>query len=90
MALRVVFMGTPDFSVPALNELVSAGHDVVAVYTQPPRPAGRGMGERKSPVHAFADEVEIPVFTPKSLRRPQTQEEFAGLAPTWPWWPRMA
>src|SRR5271166_4882898 len=79
MALRVVFMGTPDFSVPTLSEIVSAGHDVVGVYTQPPRPAGRGMEERKSPVHAFADEAEIPVFTPKSLRRPELQAEFAAL-----------
>ena len=81
MALRVVFMGTPDFSVPALSEIVTAGHDAVGVYTQPPRPAGRGMGERKSPVHRFADEAAIPVFTPKSLKRPEIQEEFARLAP---------
>ncbi|MGO8953951.1 MAG: methionyl-tRNA formyltransferase [Rhodomicrobium sp.] len=81
MALRVVFMGTPDFSVPTLSEIVGAGHDVAGVYTQPPRPAGRGMAERKSPVHAFAGEAAIPVFTPKSLRRPDVQEEFAALAP---------
>ncbi|MGO9173448.1 MAG: methionyl-tRNA formyltransferase [Rhodomicrobium sp.] len=81
MALRVVFMGTPDFSVPTLSEIVGAGHDVAGVYTQPPRPAGRGMAERKSPVHAFAEEAAIPVFTPKSLRRPEVQEEFAALAP---------
>jgi methionyl-tRNA formyltransferase len=81
MALRVVFMGTPDFSVPALSEIVSAGHDAVAVYTQPPRPSGRGMEERKSPVHTFADEAAIPVFTPKTLRRPEIQQEFADLAP---------
>ncbi len=79
MALRIVFMGTPDFSVPALSEIVSAGHDVVAVYTQPPRPAGRGMEQRKSPVHAFADEAEIPVYTPKTLRTPELQEEFVSL-----------
>ena len=53
--LRVVFMGTPDFAVPTLAAIVAAGHQVVAVYTQPPRPAGRGMGERKSAVHRFAD-----------------------------------
>jgi methionyl-tRNA formyltransferase len=81
MALRVVFMGTPDFSVPTLSEIVSAGHDVVGVYTQPPRPAGRGMEERKSPVHAFAEEAAIPVFTPETLRSPELQEEFAALAP---------
>lgn len=80
MALRVVFMGTPDFSVPTLSEIVSAGHDVAGVYTQPPRP-GRGMEERKSPVHAFAEEAAIPVFTPKSLRRAEVQQEFAALAP---------
>ena len=79
MTLRVAFMGTPDFSVPTLSEIVGAGHDVVGVYTQPPRPAGRGMEARKSPVHAFAEEAELPVFTPKSLRRPNVQEEFAGL-----------
>lgn len=81
MALRVVFMGTPDFSVPALSEIVGAGHDVAGVYTQPPRPAGRGMEPRKSPVHVFADEAAIPVFTPKTLRRAEVQEEFAALAP---------
>jgi methionyl-tRNA formyltransferase len=81
MALRVVFMGTPDFSVPTLSEIVSAGHDVVGVYTQPPRPAGRGMEERNSPVHAFAEEAAIPVFTPKTLRSTDLQEEFAALAP---------
>src|SRR5208282_3182419 len=81
MALRVVFMGTPDFSVPTLSEIVGAGHDVAGVYTQPPRPAGRGMEDRKSPVHAFADEAAIPVFTPKTLRRAEIQQEFASLAP---------
>ena len=79
MTLRVVFMGTPDFSVPTLSEIVGAGHDVVGVYTQPPRPAGRGMEARKSPVHAFAEEAELRVFTPKSLRRTEVQSEFAAL-----------
>ncbi|HXW21852.1 MAG TPA: methionyl-tRNA formyltransferase, partial [Rhodomicrobium sp.] len=68
MTFRVVFMGTPDFSVPTLSEIVGAGHEVVGVYTQPPRPAGRGMEAKKSPVHRFAEEAELPVFTPKSLR----------------------
>jgi methionyl-tRNA formyltransferase len=81
MALRVVFMGTPDFSVPTLSEIVGAGHDVAGVYTQPPRPAGRGMGEKKSPVHAFAEEAAIPVFTPKTLRRADAQEQFVALSP---------
>lgn len=80
MALRVVFMGTPDFAVPALSEIVGAGHDVVAVYTQPPRPAGRGMEERKSPVYAFAEEAALPLFTPRTLKRADFQDEFAALA----------
>ena len=57
--MRVVFMGTPDFAVPVLSEILTAGHEVAAVYTQPPRPAGRGMSERKSAVHAFADGAGI-------------------------------
>ena len=63
--MRVVFMGTPDFAVPVLSEILTAGHEVAAVYTQPPRPAGRGMSERKSPVHAFADGAGIPVVAPQ-------------------------
>lgn len=76
MPLRIVFMGTPEFAVPTLAEIVAAGHDVVAVYTQPPRPAGRGMGERKSPVHLYAESNGIPVFVPKSLRGDAEQETF--------------
>jgi methionyl-tRNA formyltransferase len=53
--MRVVFMGTPEFAVPTLAGILAAGHAVVAVYTQPPRPAGRGMAERKSPVHRLAE-----------------------------------
>jgi methionyl-tRNA formyltransferase len=79
MTLRVAFMGTPDFSVPTLSEIVGAGHDVVGVYTQPPRPAGRGMEPKKSPVHAFAEEAGLPVFTPKSVRRADAQNEFRAL-----------
>jgi methionyl-tRNA formyltransferase len=74
--LRVIFMGTPDFSVPALTEIVAAGHDVLAVYTQPARPAGRGMAARKSPVHHFAEEAGIPVLTPRSLRSANVQNQF--------------
>jgi methionyl-tRNA formyltransferase len=74
--LRVIFMGTPDFSVPALSEIVAAGHDVLAVYTQPPRPAGRGMAARKSPVHHFAEEAGIPVLTPRSLKSANVQNQF--------------
>ena len=52
--MRLVFMGTPRFAVPTLAEIIAAGHDLVAVYTQPPRPAGRGMSETRSPVHELA------------------------------------
>jgi methionyl-tRNA formyltransferase len=76
MTMRVVFMGTPDFSVAALRSLLNAGHEIVAAYSQPPRPAGRGMGERRSPVHEFAAAANIPVFTPRSLRTAEAQAEF--------------
>ncbi len=76
--LRIVFMGTPEFSVPTLAEIVGAGHEVVAVYSQPPRPAGRGMAETKSPVQLFAEASGIPVFTPKSLRTAEAQAVFAA------------
>jgi methionyl-tRNA formyltransferase len=78
MPLRIVFMGTPDFAVATLAEIVAAGHTVVAVYTRPPRPSGRGMGEQKSPVHLHADRYRIPVFTPKSLKTEDEQEVFRG------------
>jgi methionyl-tRNA formyltransferase len=78
-SLRLVFMGTPDFSVPVLAEILAAGHEVVAVYSQPPRKAGRGMAEQPSPVHRFAEEHGLPVFTPVSLKDAAEQEVFAGL-----------
>lgn len=74
--LRVVFMGTPDFSVPTLAAICAAGHRVVAVYSQPPRPAGRGMAERKSPVHAHAEAAGLPVLTPRSLKAEPEQSAF--------------
>lgn len=77
--LRVVFMGTPDFAVPTLSAIAAAGHRVAAVYTQPPRPAGRGMEERKSAVHRFAEQASIPVLTPRSLRTADQQQVFADL-----------
>lgn len=77
--MRVVFMGTPEFSVPTLTEIVSAGHEVVAVYTRAPKPAGRGQTERKSPVHEAADAFGIPVFTPRSLKGEAEQQAFAAL-----------
>ena len=79
MTLRIVFMGTPDFSVPTLAEILGAGHEVVAAYTQPSRPAGRGMAERLSPVARFAANAGIPVKSPTSLKRKTEQREFASL-----------
>ncbi len=79
MTLRVVFMGTPDFAGPSLRKIVDRGHDVIAVYTRPPRPAGRGMAERRSPVHENAATLALPVFTPKSLKDRAEQDAFAGL-----------
>jgi methionyl-tRNA formyltransferase len=57
--MRIVFMGTPDFAVPTLTEIVAAGHEVVAVYTRAPKPAGRGQAERKSPVHVAAEGLAL-------------------------------
>ncbi len=72
-------MGTPEFAVPTLTEIVSTGHEVVAVYTRAPKPAGRGQAERKSPVHEAAESFGIPVFTPRSLKQAPEQEVFASL-----------
>lgn len=78
--MRVVFMGTPEFSVPILTAIIGHGYEVVAVYTQPPRPAGRrGLELTKSPVHEKAEQFGIPVFTPKSLRNAEEQDVFASL-----------
>lgn len=74
--LRIVFMGTPEFSVPALTALLGQGYEVVACYSQPPRKAGRGMAERKSAVHEAAERFAIPVFTPTSLKSAEAQETF--------------
>ncbi|MFB2594288.1 methionyl-tRNA formyltransferase [Paracoccus sp. p4-l81] len=76
--MKIVFMGTPDFSVPALRAL-AARHDVVCVYTQPPRPAGRGQKDRPTPVHATAAALGIEVRHPRSLRDVQVQADFAAL-----------
>ena len=80
MTLRIIFMGTPEFSVPTLAEILAAGHDVVAVYSQPPRPAGRGMADRKSPVHVHAESCGLPVLTPRSLRAADAAEAFRAHA----------
>ena len=79
MSLRLVFMGTPDFSVSILSALLDAGHQVLCVYSQPPRPAGRGHKDKLTPVHAFAESRGIPVRTPKTLRTAESQAEFAAL-----------
>ena len=78
MALKIVFMGTPDFSVPTLKAIVEAGHNVAAVYSQPPRPAGRGMAEVKSPVHQAAEALSIFAYTPKNLKDASEQAAFAA------------
>jgi methionyl-tRNA formyltransferase len=79
--MRIVFMGTPDFAVPALDALAQAGHEIVAVYTQPPRPAGRGKKLVPSPVQARAEALGLPVRTPVSLRSADEQAAFAALQP---------
>jgi len=77
--MRIVFMGTPDFAVPALHALLKAGHEIVAVYTQPPRAAGRGMALRKSPVHEAAEAAGIEVRTPEKLKSKEEQTRFSAL-----------
>lgn len=76
--LRVIFMGTPAFAVPALEKL-NAVHDVIAVYSQPPRPAGRGYDLKKSAVHEAAEKMGLPVFTPETLKTEPEQRQFAAM-----------
>ena len=77
--MKIIFMGTPDFSVPALDAIVDAGHEVACVYTQPPRPAGRGKKDRPSPVHTRAQALGIEVRHPTSLKTDADQNDFAEL-----------
>src|SRR3954451_18751411 len=77
--MRIVFMGSPEFAVPSLNALLEAGHEIVAVYSQPPRPAGRGKGERRTAVHEQAEALGIEVRTPKTLRIEEEQARFREL-----------
>lgn len=77
--MRLAFMGTPEFAVPSLDALVAAGHEVVAVYTQPPRPANRGKKLTPSAVQTRAEELGLPVRSPLSLRNAEAQAEFAEL-----------
>lgn len=80
MTLRIVFMGTPDFSVPVLEALARAGHEIVAVYTQPPRPGGRrGLEAVPSPVHRAAEALGLPVFTPLNFKAEDDRERFRAL-----------
>jgi methionyl-tRNA formyltransferase len=76
MPLRLIFMGTPDFAVPTLLELVAHGHEIVAVYTRAPKPAGRGMKLQPTPVEIEATRLGIPVLTPATLKTPEALEEF--------------
>jgi methionyl-tRNA formyltransferase len=78
--MRIVFMGSPRFAVPSLDALVGNGHDVIAVYCQPPRPAGRGKGERKTPVQERAEKLGIEVRTPRTLRDEKEQMRFRALS----------
>ena len=77
--MRLAFMGTPEFAVPSLAELVASGHEIVAVWSQPPRPRGRGQKLTPSPVHAFAESMGLPVFTPESMKAPEAMQAFADL-----------
>lgn len=77
--MRIIFMGTPDFAVPTLDALVAAGHSLVAIYSQPPRPAGRGKAPRPTPVHARAEALGMAVRTPVSLKSADAQADFAAL-----------
>ncbi|WP_375258801.1 methionyl-tRNA formyltransferase [Citreimonas sp.] len=77
--MRVIFMGSPDFSVPVLDALAEAGHEIACVYCQPPRPAGRGKKDRPTPVQARAEALGLPVLHPKSLKGAEEQAAFAAL-----------
>lgn len=77
--MKLVFMGTPDFSVPVLDALIQAGHEIICVYCQPPRPAGRGKKDRPTPVHSRAEALGLPVRHPTSLKSDDEQAAFAAL-----------
>src|SRR5271169_2107562 len=79
MTLRLAFMGTPDFAVPTLTELIGQSHDIAAVYTQPARPKGRGLASERSPIARLAQMHSLPVRTPESLKNASAQAEFAAL-----------
>jgi methionyl-tRNA formyltransferase len=76
--MRIIFMGTPDFAVPALRAVIDAGHEIACVYTQPPRAAGRGMALRQSPVQQVAEQAGIAVLTSERLKNPEEQQRFSA------------
>ena len=78
-ALRLAFMATPEFSVAALKNLITTGHDIICIYSQPPRPAGRGKKIRKSPVHQFGDDNNIEIRCPENFKNPIDQQAFIDL-----------
>ena len=77
--MRIIFMGTPGFSVSVLESLVDAGHEIVAVYSQPPRPAGRGKKDRPSPVQSKAEALGLMVRYPQSVRTEEAFADFVAL-----------
>ena len=79
MTLRLIFMGTPAFAVPCLLELIGHGYELAAVYTRAPKPAGRGLEPKDSPVACEAQRFRLPVLTPSSLQDPQATEGFRAL-----------
>lgn len=78
--MKVIFMGTPAFAVPSLQQLINSKHEVIAVYTKPPKPSGRGLEEFKSPVQEIAEKNNIKVYTPTNFKNPRIIEEFQNLA----------
>jgi methionyl-tRNA formyltransferase len=76
-SMRLVFMGTPEIAVPALSSLIEAGYEIACVYSQPPRPSGRGHRVTPSPVHRFSEERGIPVLTPENFKSPEAVSDFA-------------
>jgi methionyl-tRNA formyltransferase len=79
--MRIIFMGTPGFALPAMQGLIASSHEIIAAYTQPARPSGRGQKLTPSPIQALAESHQIPVFTPTSLKTAEAQAGFAALAP---------
>jgi methionyl-tRNA formyltransferase len=77
--MRIIFMGTPDFAVPTLIELAGGGHEIAAVYTRAPKSAGRGMAERRSPVHEAAERLRLPVLHPDTLKNESAAKTFRAL-----------